>query len=287
MTFYTVLTLGRVSNLPTLWSNVMVGVALAGMPSAPVAIALCAFSLSLIYTAGFLFNDVFDRQFDAQHRPERPIPMHAVGVRVVVAWGSAMLALALFLLGLNAALQPEPPWSGVVAGLVLCGLVLVYDYWHKSNPFGPLLMGLCRGLVYITVALSLGAGWSLQLGLFAACLTTWVLGLTLVAKQRNILLGVGLLIACVQAVLCLTGLESLGLWVYLLLTLLSTGWIIGCVYWARRHAAWNPVTLLIASISLLDAMVIMQQTGGVNLMVLAAVSLFFVTLWLQRHIAGS
>ena len=52
-------------------------------------------AFSLFYTGGMFLNDAFDAQFDAQHRPERPIPAGDVSRSTVFGWGYAMLAAAL------------------------------------------------------------------------------------------------------------------------------------------------------------------------------------------------
>ena len=68
------LRLSRISNLPTVWSNVLVGALLAGGSLADRRLPLLMLALSLFYTGGMFLNDAFDRDFDAKHRPERPIP---------------------------------------------------------------------------------------------------------------------------------------------------------------------------------------------------------------------
>ncbi|HLY88157.1 MAG TPA: UbiA family prenyltransferase, partial [Acetobacteraceae bacterium] len=68
------LKLGRVSNLPTVWSNVLTGMALAGAATADCRLLILVVSLSLFYIGGMFLNDAFDHGFDAKARPERPIP---------------------------------------------------------------------------------------------------------------------------------------------------------------------------------------------------------------------
>src|SRR5436190_19900248 len=91
------LVLGRVSNLPTIWSNCLAGWALAGgvpltgdfrqMIEAPVRfLALCA-GASLLYAGGMYLNDAFDVEFDRQHRRERPIPSGATPLPAVWTLG--------------------------------------------------------------------------------------------------------------------------------------------------------------------------------------------------------
>ena len=65
------LALGRVSNLPTVWTNALAGVVLAGGAAGDARLPWIVLAVSLCYVAGMYLNDAFDRDFDARHRPER------------------------------------------------------------------------------------------------------------------------------------------------------------------------------------------------------------------------
>jgi len=287
MKLITAFKLGRVSNLPTVWSNVFAGAALAGVGVAPLAVFTALLAMSLVYTAGMFFNDVFDADFDRRHRPDRPIPAGETDSASVKIWATAMLLVALALLGINVSVSAIETWYPLLSGLLLCALVLLYDAWHKANPFGPLIMGLCRGLVYLTTALSLSPHFSLQLIVAAGCLTAWVQGLTMVAKGKNVLAGFIVLSAAANVVIFFVAGNELGWQASTLLSGLSVLLIYAFVYLCRDGKYWNPVTLLIASISLVDAMVIVSVTGVFQGLAMAAAGMFFVTLALQRLIEGS
>ena len=81
------LRLGRISNLPTVWTNVLVGGLLAGGSLSDPRLTLLMAAMSLFYIGGMFLNDAFDREFDAQHRPERPIPSGQVSARQVFSFG--------------------------------------------------------------------------------------------------------------------------------------------------------------------------------------------------------
>ena len=87
------LRLGRVSNVPTVWTNVFTGVALAGAAAADARLAILLVSLSLFYIGGMFLNDAFDSAFDARSRPERPIPLGQVSAAQVYVGGFGMLAV--------------------------------------------------------------------------------------------------------------------------------------------------------------------------------------------------
>ncbi len=92
------LKLGRISNLPTVWTNTLAGVVLAGGAIGDARVPWLLLALSLCYVAGMFLNDAFDREFDARHRPERPIPSGEVSAITVFGAGFAMLAVGVALL---------------------------------------------------------------------------------------------------------------------------------------------------------------------------------------------
>src|SRR5437870_4696749 len=65
------LILGRVSNLPTVWSNCLSGWWLGGGRHAE-KLPFLFLGAALLYVGGMFLNDAFDAVFDRQYRPERP-----------------------------------------------------------------------------------------------------------------------------------------------------------------------------------------------------------------------
>ncbi len=172
------LLLSRVSNLPTVWSNVLAGtVAAHAALNWPDVVRLAA-GVSLLYTAGMFFNDVFDRDSDAVERPDRPIPAGDVHLGVVVVAASAMMAL-----GMAVVAWPRGAGAPLAWSTVLVAAILFYNYRHKRNPFGPLVMGICRGLVYCVVASAVATTVGPPVFAAAAGLVIYVLALTEVAKR--------------------------------------------------------------------------------------------------------
>ena len=123
MNLQTFLKLGRVSNLPTVWTNAIAGAVLAGVTPL-TEILVVGLALTLFYVGGMWLNDAFDAEIDARERANRPIPMGQVKVSTVFAVGYAMLAAAValsFVMGVTA---------GMV-GIALAGAVVLYDWLHK------------------------------------------------------------------------------------------------------------------------------------------------------------
>jgi len=69
--------------------------------------------------------------------------------------------------------------------MILALTVLLYDRYHKNNPFSPLLMGICRISLYVMAALALRPVLTPDLALGCAVLFVYLLGLTQVAKLEN------------------------------------------------------------------------------------------------------
>jgi 4-hydroxybenzoate polyprenyltransferase len=146
----TALKLGRVSSLPTVWTNVIAGVALSTLEISWEVVLPVAVAASLLYVAGMYLNDAFDRRWDAQHRPDRPIPAGEVSARLVFQAGFGLMGAALVVLAV--ATSPR----ALAAGVVLAGLVVLYDVSHKGNRFAPAIMGLCRVAVYLLASSAAG-----------------------------------------------------------------------------------------------------------------------------------
>lgn len=180
------LLLARVSNLPTVWSNVLAGLAAAGGaagwpgPFGPdgsgTLLRLCL-GVSLMYTAGMFLNDASDEAFDRLHRPDRPLARGEV-TRTEVLGISGLLLLG----GMAVSAWGTAPRSLLWLG-ALAAAIVYYDQHHKQNPLAPLVMGLCRGLVYCVAAAVAAGAVGTQVLVAAAALTTYVAGLTVVARR--------------------------------------------------------------------------------------------------------
>lgn len=288
MTFADALSLGRVSNLPTVWTNMLTGVVLAGGTLDDTRAWLLLAALTLYYVAGMYLNDAFDANIDAAERPERPIPAGRVSRRTIFAAGYTMLAAAIALMAAAGGVGDTGPWSGL-AGLALAGVIVFYDWHHKKNPLSPLVMGASRMLIYICAGLVFVAPLPNLLTVAAVVLLCYLIGLTYIAKQENL-----------GRVRNLWPLAFLAVPVFYGLTLSVNapwtspfwiafcGWILVALFFLRRR---NPgdipraVVSLIAGISLLDA-VLIAGAGATGYAVLAVIG-FLLTLILQRFIAGT
>jgi len=167
------LTLARVSNLPTVWSNCLAAWLISGAEPSWRMLWLMA-GASLLYAAGCTLNDACDAKWDAQHRPERLIPSGALSRRAVWGLGLTELAAGLALIFAGGVSEWWPP-AALAAG------ILLYDAWHKQSPLSVIVMGACRWLLYLTAAAAAGAGLRSAMTL-GAVLWLYIIVLSLVAR---------------------------------------------------------------------------------------------------------
>lgn len=255
----TLLVLGRISNLPTVWTNVLVGWCLAGGAFVTELAALLG-GFSLVYVAGMTLNDAFDAAWDREHAPQRPIPSGKISRGAVWAAGLIEMAAGLALLFLVTSAHPL-----LVLGLV--AMVILYDALHKRWAGSVVLMGLCRALVYLGAGSAVAAQTDAidlpeKLYLIAGGAVLYIAGLTLVARSEHLakppvmsrLYGVLLMVPVLYPLVGSRGLDRHPL---LLMTALAAialvfGWIL-LVRRAISERIPKGIALGLAGIALYDA----------------------------------
>jgi UbiA prenyltransferase family len=290
MSWRVALRLGRVSNLPTVWTNGLTGIVLADGAVAEAGTVPLLLALSLFYVAGMFLNDAYDADIDAKERPERPIPSGEVGAETVFAAGFGMMAAGLVLLAwVGFGVIGGTGLGPVLGGFGLGAAIVLYDRRHKDNPLSPVLMGICRMLVYVTAGLAVAH--ELPAALMAAALTLlcYIIGLTYIARQetlgevRNLwpllFLAVPVLYTLPNVLEGPTGatlFAAFAAWIGVALRFL----------WRRSPGdVPRAVVSLIAGICLLDALLI--AGGGAPQIAWLAVLGFLLTLGLQRAVPGT
>ena len=178
----TLLILGRVSNLPTVWSNCLAAWVLSHSPvSARPLLLLLATGVTFLYLGGMYLNDAFDVAFDTAHRPERPIPSGGISRQTVALLGCAWVLAGLLLLAPSGGL-----WAWALAGLIV-----FYDAVHKKIPLlGLPAMAGCRALIYPLVGVAASgtvpAGpLPTMLWMAAGGMAFWVLALSILARNES------------------------------------------------------------------------------------------------------
>ena len=161
--------LTRISNLPTVLSSALVGVfmliPLIADPVLILGVALPSIlAIACFYIGGFVMNDFFDVEIDRIERPGRPLPSGRItmlqagraGILLLSVGGILILAAELVnaTTGIHGTAFAIGFPYGIAAAGVLVALILLYDRFHTRGSGWVLVMGGCRGLVYITCLLT-------------------------------------------------------------------------------------------------------------------------------------
>jgi 4-hydroxybenzoate polyprenyltransferase len=136
----------RPANIVTSVADVLAGAAIAGVFSSGLlrehlsGVILLCFSTACLYAGGIVFNDVFDAELDKLERPERAIPSGSISLQHATVFGSILLLAGIIFAGIFSATS-----ALFATGVAL--FALLYNKTSKHHPFfGPLNMGVCRGL---------------------------------------------------------------------------------------------------------------------------------------------
>ena len=276
------LRLGRVSNLPTVSTNVLAGIVLAGVQPSIARVVIVCIAMSLMYVAGMFLNDAFDRDIDRRERPDRPIPSGQVSALAVFQAGFGMLLGGIVTIALLA-ITTGIGWSAIGCVLVLALLIILYDAKHKQNPIAPLIMGMCRAAVYVTAAFAVSRDLSHDVLVGAGTLVAYLIGLTYIARAENLkdIGQVWPLAFLVVPFFVMRPTSGVSLAIYVLLVLVVAYALLLIKFKQIRGA----VTTLIAGICVLDALVIARN--GHTWLALVAVGAWFLTRWLHRKVPGT
>lgn len=146
---HALLSTARVANIPSVMSNVWVGIVVgvlssgSGVAEKINIVALCV-SLPLagvlLYLGGNFLNDWMDRNWDEKHRPERALPRGLFRPGLY-----ATLALFMGITGVSLAAHTSRESGMVAAGIVFW--IVVYTLFHKRTSWAVIPMGLCRAFL--------------------------------------------------------------------------------------------------------------------------------------------
>ena len=276
--FNLILTLSRVSNLPTVWTNCLAAWAInqsvekiLGQTPAwhqPGSLDWGIFGglimgASFVYAGGCVLNDAFDHEFDLKYNPERPIPSGEIKVlNVWILGGLFLLIGGLILFGM----------ASCSLTLVTCliGAVILYDWLHKKWVGSVWIMGSCRTFLWLMAASAGGLQIMNSVLVTSLCLGGYVVGISLFARnesKRSENSSSSRLAILLLFVPCLLTLGLLILWKHLdptrvfLLNCagLYLGWIIIRAILIMRNsvlqgAIGKGVSILLAGICALDAL---------------------------------
>jgi len=183
----------RLSNTPTLISNVMVGFGIGIYAyrlqwsdativpkfSALVPLMIITIALLCAYFGGLVLNDAIDFDRDKKLRPDRPIPMGVISKKQAEFVGSILLVCAIVLTTLT-----EERATLLMCILVSC--VLAYTYLHRWFFPAVLFMGTCRGLVFLVAFSAFDVAWQPQILLVFGLGVAWYTAvLTFIARNEE------------------------------------------------------------------------------------------------------
>jgi len=298
-TMRALLVLGRVSNLPTIWSNCLCGWLIGvgytkGEVDWTMLAWLCAGATAL-YLGGMFLNDACDVDFDREHRKKRPIPSGAISVGAV--W---KIAIGLLAVGVGLLCIPGGLTALLALGLFNC--IFLYNFIHKKYAWSPALMALCRVLLILLAASFAFTTDNPEAVFFgdakggralwtAGVLGLYVAGLSCLAKVESepgpvrywpcLLMATPIVLAWFvnnpdafrQNALLASAI--LGLWV--LRSLRST-------FWAKPRDIAKTVSGLLAGIVLVDLLAVAHVPPGLGLVF---VGLFILSLAAQRWVPAT
>ncbi|WP_440055261.1 hypothetical protein ACSLBF_03730 [Pseudoalteromonas sp. T1lg65] len=186
--FQALLVLGRVSNLPTVWTNVLAAAVITSqlyaLPVNSLVLSQLLLAMSLLYLGGMFLNDAIDARWDRQHQVARPIVLGAIGQNTVFALSLLQLtagALVIFQIELthnNSALV-----YGHTTALVAA--IIFYNLLHKKLAASRLLMGFCRAGIFLVTAAVITGKVSAILP-FALLLAGYISGITFLAQFEHL-----------------------------------------------------------------------------------------------------
>ena len=249
--------LARISNLPTVWTNVTAAWLLAGGTLNDPRLYCLIAAGSLLYTGGMILNDAADAKFDREHRKERPIPSGQVKLGTVWTVGIAMLiGGAALAVGFGAS-------TWITAALVAA--ILFYDLYHKPWAGSVLVMGACRTLLYLMAASALTETSESVLPAGLA-LGSYIVGITVAARleHRNGTLPVAsslfaLALLTAPGILFVTRFATTGGQTISLIVLAAFAFVVVSATRLLRQggpAIGRAVGLLLAGIVIVDAMAV-------------------------------
>ncbi len=98
------------------------------------------------------------------------------GIGKTALWRLAVERCAEAGVGVLLTRPAEEDMAFGLAALVLAGLIVLYNWHHKANPLSPVVMGLCRFMVYVAAATALTGSLADAPWLGATLLLSYLVG---------------------------------------------------------------------------------------------------------------
>lgn len=266
------LVLGRVSNLPTIWSNCLCGwlIGTGYMGIEPLDWSMLGWlclGATAMYLGGMYLNDACDVAFDREFRKERPIPSGAITEDAVWKIGIGLLAFGMGVLSIQGG-------TTALLALGLFNCILIYNFTHKKLNWSPLMIAFCRwflilvagAFAFVTVGVEgsfLGDNRGGQAAWVASALCLYVVGLSCLAKVENepglVKFWPCLLLAAPIVLAVFMNPDGENRKDALLVSAILSLWIMRCLrftFWAKKREIGRTVGGLLAGIVLVDLLAV-------------------------------
>ena len=302
---HALLSTARVANIPSLMSNVWLGVAVAWILAASDGVGdmevpwgaflLLSVAGTALYVSGNFLNDWMDRDWDAVKRPERALPR---GLFRPPAYFLAALYLAAIGIGI-AASSAAVDLLAVVVAFGIFGCVVLYTWIHKKTVWSVIPMGLCRALLPIMGAAGVMGwdGFDGRVWFLGVALLCYIAGLSLAARFES----TGALMGRQQNLTRALFMTPLALWLAFVLLNGDWSWLAMAgfppyVIWVlfcdrmRRAGTFRFVSLLLAGIPLVAWIFLLpiglvHPSGAFGMLCVALPPLAFISALLLQRIA--
>jgi 4-hydroxybenzoate polyprenyltransferase len=304
----------RVPNTLTACADVLAGFSIAVGPwfaidaidGIAVSLLLMCLASVCLYWAGMVLNDVHDIEADRIQRRKGPLVDGRIDIQTAAIAGWLLLFTGILLAGVSSYLLPDPSnastrnsskWLVVGIGSLLAMVIAAYDSRLKATIFGPLLMGMCRGL---NLLLGISLGWCLvwpsdsdwiviAVAVFGH--VGFVMGITLAARRESLMdqSSTRLAIAWMISVLGIVAISVCPLWAMdrplrldprslypILIGLLMVPWLRRAVLSVRDPGVGTLVPAIkqaILSIIFLDAAIALQFAGSTPGMIVCGLAI--------------
>lgn len=285
----------RVPNLPSVLSNTLTGMLLAGvlyesgdlsrLSPAPLIAAVC------LYLSGNLFNDWADRAWDSVHRPERALPS------ALFRPSHYLLGGILFTLSAWACSALASP-AALGVSIAITGFVTLYTWSHKRSAWSVIPMALCRALLPVLGFSATTTHWHRVEWLYVPCgmLLAYLIMLSLRARAESkasahpkttAITRIGFLVP--SAILATQWCRpDFGMAGWMLLLVAAAPYLIwtGLAITRFRSPLPRQVSALLAGIPLLDAMFLLPFVMLGRVFADRPEALILLWMWLPAFIAG-
>lgn len=272
---------GRISNLPTVWSNVLLAYTLTSSTLYLSHVILLALAGSFLYVGGCYLGDARDVAFDKANKPSRPIPAGILKERNIWILGTLMVLIGLAIPGVI--WQPQ---NLLLGHLPLALVITIYALFHKKSAWlGLPLIGACRALLVFSAAV-ISSNINFSIGLIAMAIGVYTICFASVARLEssdkkisapNLLKGIMLVLPFASLSQWDSFLQG---WLFFVITYLIYALWLGSTFSKIHQNKGAYVSQCLAGFALLDATILMPHSLFNSVLCLG---LFCLALLLQKY----